>query len=182
MIVTVASLHQNMQNHAGPVCQLAGVDREGGRLWRSSPLTAELAGEAVQVVDVVPGSHHHLKGWDQFTAHGTVARGPKQPAEHTWLLSPWRCTSLCWPPIHPFTYTSIRPSIQPLINIHIHPSIRLYLQRSTHPPSIHPHIIHTAIHTSIRPHIRPSIHPSVHQSSNHHAQTHANVNGDSRLR
>lgn len=45
------------------------------------PLVAELAGEAVEVVDVVPGPHHHLEGWDQLAAGGTVSRGAKEPAE-----------------------------------------------------------------------------------------------------
>lgn len=33
------------------------------------------------MVDVVSGSHHHLEGWDQFTARCTVPRHPKEPAE-----------------------------------------------------------------------------------------------------
>lgn len=33
------------------------------------------------MVDVVSGSHHHLKGRDQFTAGCAVPRHPKEPAE-----------------------------------------------------------------------------------------------------
>ncbi len=33
------------------------------------------------MVDVVSGSHHHLKGRDQLTAGCTVPRHPKEPAE-----------------------------------------------------------------------------------------------------
>ena len=38
------------------------------------PVVALLAGEALQVVHVVPGAHHHLEGWNHFGAGGTVAR------------------------------------------------------------------------------------------------------------
>ena len=38
-----------------------------------------LAGEALQVVDVGPGSHHHLEGGDHFVAGGAVAGGAEQP-------------------------------------------------------------------------------------------------------
>lgn len=44
-----------------------------------SPLVAQLAGKAVQVVDILPGSHHHLKGRDHLTASCTVPRHPKEP-------------------------------------------------------------------------------------------------------
>jgi len=49
------------------------------------------------MVDIVSGSHHHLKGRDQLTAGCTVPRHPKKPAEgekvetrpviwmHTWI-------------------------------------------------------------------------------------------------
>lgn len=33
------------------------------------------------MVDVVSGSHHHLKGRDQLTAGRTVPRHPEEPAE-----------------------------------------------------------------------------------------------------
>ena len=46
----------------------------------TEPVATLLAGEALQVVDIGPGPHHHLKGRDDLLAGGTVARGPKQPA------------------------------------------------------------------------------------------------------
>ena len=48
---------------------------------RLLPLVALLAGEAVQVVNVALGPHHHLEGRDDFAARGTVARRPEQPAK-----------------------------------------------------------------------------------------------------
>lgn len=45
-----------------------------------SPLVAELAGEAVEVIHIVPGPHHHLEGWDQLAAGSAVSCGAKQPA------------------------------------------------------------------------------------------------------
>ena len=43
------------------------------------PVAALLAREALQVVDVGPGPHHHLEGGDHFVARGAVAGGAKQP-------------------------------------------------------------------------------------------------------
>lgn len=48
-----------------------------------SPLVAELAGKAVQVIDILLGSHDHLEGWDELAAGCTVPRHAKQPAK-TW--------------------------------------------------------------------------------------------------
>lgn len=46
-----------------------------------SPLVTELASEAVEMVHIVPGPHHHLEGWDQLAAGSAVSCGTKQPAE-----------------------------------------------------------------------------------------------------
>ena len=43
------------------------------------PVSALLAGEALQMVDVGPGPHHHLEGRDDFVAGGAVAGGAEQP-------------------------------------------------------------------------------------------------------
>ena len=43
------------------------------------PVAALLAGEALQMVDVSPGSHHHLEGRDDFVAGRAVAGGAEQP-------------------------------------------------------------------------------------------------------
>lgn len=48
-------------------------------VWHS-PLIAELAGEAVKVIHIVSGSHHHLESGDQLAAGSTVSRGAKKPA------------------------------------------------------------------------------------------------------
>ena len=45
----------------------------------TEPVAALLTGEALQVVDVGAGPHHHLKGGDDLLAGGAVARGAKQP-------------------------------------------------------------------------------------------------------
>lgn len=47
--------------------------------WRCSPLIAKLAGKAVQVVHVILGAHHHLKGRDELAAGSAVSRHTKQP-------------------------------------------------------------------------------------------------------
>ena len=47
--------------------------------WSFLPVAALLAGEALQMVDVSPGSHHHLEGRDDFVAGGAVAGGAEQP-------------------------------------------------------------------------------------------------------
>ena len=41
-------------------------------------MAALLAGEALQMIDVGPGSHHHLKGRDDLLAGSAVARGAKE--------------------------------------------------------------------------------------------------------
>lgn len=46
---------------------------------RRSPLVTELTGKAVQVVDIVLGTHDHLKGRNELTAGSTVSRYTKQP-------------------------------------------------------------------------------------------------------
>ncbi len=47
-----------------------------------SPVVALLAGEALQVVDVCPGAHHHLEGGDHLVARRAVASGAKQPGKN----------------------------------------------------------------------------------------------------
>lgn len=47
--------------------------------WHS-PLIAELAGEAVKVIHIVSGPHHHLESRDQLAAGSTVSCGAKKPA------------------------------------------------------------------------------------------------------
>ena len=42
-------------------------------------MSALLAGEALEMVDVGPGSHHHLEGRDDFVTGGAVAGGAEQP-------------------------------------------------------------------------------------------------------
>ena len=44
----------------------------------TEPVAALLTSEALQMVDVGPGSHHHLKGRDDLLAGSAVARGAKQ--------------------------------------------------------------------------------------------------------
>lgn len=52
----------------------------GWRMAWHSPLIAELAGEAVKVIHIVSGSHHHLESWDQLAAGSAVSCGAKKPA------------------------------------------------------------------------------------------------------
>lgn len=52
----------------------------------SSPLVAELAGKAVQMVNIISGPHHHLKGRDQLTAGSAIPSGPKEPAKEAQSL------------------------------------------------------------------------------------------------
>ena len=79
--------------------QLGGVGGEGGEdhpllvvstaehlvvvqeelVAHTEPVAALLTGEALQVVDVGPGPHHHLEGRDDLLAGGAVARGAKEP-------------------------------------------------------------------------------------------------------
>ena len=62
-------------------CQLGSAECVGSGTDQHSPLVAELAGEAVEVIYVVPGPHHHLKGWNQLAASGAVSCGAEEPAE-----------------------------------------------------------------------------------------------------
>ena len=79
--------------------QLGGVGGEGGEdhpllvvrtaehlvvveeelVPHTEPVAALLTGEALQVVDVGPGPHHHLEGRDDLLAGGAVAGGPEEP-------------------------------------------------------------------------------------------------------
>jgi hypothetical protein len=43
-------------------------------------VVALLTGEALKVVHVVSGSHHHLEGWYHFSARRTVSSASKQSA------------------------------------------------------------------------------------------------------
>ena len=49
-----------------------------------SPVSALLAGKALKVVDIGPGSHNHLEGGDHFVARRAVACGAEQPGDITW--------------------------------------------------------------------------------------------------
>ena len=62
-------------------CQLGSAECVGSGTDQHSPLVAELAGEAVEVIYVVPGPHHHLKCWNQLAASGAVSCGAEEPAE-----------------------------------------------------------------------------------------------------
>ena len=44
----------------------------------TEPVAALLTREALQVVDIGPGPHHHLEGGDDLLAGGAVAGGAKQ--------------------------------------------------------------------------------------------------------
>lgn len=48
-------------------------------VWQCLPLVTELAGEAVEVIDVLLGPHDHLEGWDELATGRTVPRHAKQP-------------------------------------------------------------------------------------------------------
>ena len=65
----------------GSRCQLGSAECVGPGTDQHSPLVAELAGKAVEVIYVVPGPHHHLKGWNQLAAGSAVSCGAKEPAE-----------------------------------------------------------------------------------------------------
>lgn len=52
----------------------------------SLPLVAELTGKAVQMVNIISGPHHHLKGRDQFTAGSAIPGGTKEPAKEAQSL------------------------------------------------------------------------------------------------
>ena len=78
--------------------QLGGVGGEGGEdhpllvvstaehlvvvqeelVAHTEPVAALLTSEALQMVDVGPGSHHHLECGDYFLAGSAVARGAEQ--------------------------------------------------------------------------------------------------------
>lgn len=45
----------------------------------TKPVSALLARKALKVVDIGPGSHHHLEGGDHFVARRAVACGAEQP-------------------------------------------------------------------------------------------------------
>ena len=80
-------------------CQLGGVGGQGGEdhpllvvsttehlvvvqeelVAHTEPVATLLTSEALQMVDVGPGSHHHLKGRDDLLAGSAVARGAKEP-------------------------------------------------------------------------------------------------------
>ena len=47
-------------------------------------MSALLARKALKVVDIGPGSHHHLEGGDHFVARRAVACGAEQPGDITW--------------------------------------------------------------------------------------------------
>lgn len=66
--------------------------------WHS-PLIAELAGEAVKVIHIVSGSHHHLESWDQLAAGRAVPCGAKEPARGR----AWRIQGLPRSRLHPRT-------------------------------------------------------------------------------
>jgi hypothetical protein len=55
-------------------------------------VVALLTGEALQVVNVVSGSHYHLEGWYYFCARRTVSSSTKQPADSE-VLSVFRSSA-----------------------------------------------------------------------------------------
>ena len=65
----------------GSRCQLGSAECVGFVTGQHSPLVAELAGEAVEVIYIVPGPHHHLEGWNQLAAGSAVSCGAEEPAE-----------------------------------------------------------------------------------------------------
>lgn len=88
--LNVTHNHVNAQNthfcgHRRSICPSRRQLGPAGRLWSAkvqhSPLVAELACEAVEVIYVVPGPHHHLEGWDQLAAGGAVSCGAEKPAK-----------------------------------------------------------------------------------------------------
>lgn len=66
---------------AWPSMPQTAVRSAGSATGWHSPLVAELAGEAVEVIHVVSGPHHHLEGGDQLAASSAVSCGAKEPAE-----------------------------------------------------------------------------------------------------
>ena len=75
----------------------------GGHCFDHSPLIAELAGEAVQVVDILLGPHDHFEGRDELAARRAIPRHPKQPAGHKQKKSLSSCVS---PPKSPNSTTT----------------------------------------------------------------------------
>lgn len=65
----------------GSRCLIGAAEWVGSGADQHSPLVAELVGEAVKVIYVVPGPHHHLEGWNQLTAGSAVSCGAEEPAE-----------------------------------------------------------------------------------------------------
>jgi beta-glucanase (GH16 family) len=61
-------------------------------------VVALLAGEALQVVHVVPGPHHHLEGRNHFRARSAVSSVAKQPA-NKWHVPTYLddCETLTYP-------------------------------------------------------------------------------------
>ena len=53
-----------------------------------------MAGEALEVIDVRLGPHHHLEGGDRLAAGGAVTRRPEQSVDHTQPYTP-SCYSAC---------------------------------------------------------------------------------------
>ena len=53
-----------------------------------------LTGEALQMVDVSPGPHHHLEGRDDFVAGRAVAGGAEQPEGQREIFSKDHSASL----------------------------------------------------------------------------------------
>ena len=51
-------------------------------------MIADLTGEALEVVDVVLGPHHHLKGGDHLVARSAESSRAKQPAKKYFFLHP----------------------------------------------------------------------------------------------
>lgn len=43
------------------------------------PVIALLTSEALQMIHITPGTHHHLKRWNDFTTRRAVSRISKQP-------------------------------------------------------------------------------------------------------
>jgi hypothetical protein len=48
------------------------------RLLLASPVIALLASEALEMIDIISRSHHHLERWNNFGACSTVAGASEQ--------------------------------------------------------------------------------------------------------
>lgn len=55
------------------------VNRQVKLVPDTEPVLTDLTGKAVQVVVVVPGSHHQFKGRDWLVTGRTLSRAPKHP-------------------------------------------------------------------------------------------------------